>query len=64
MVIRYQYSSARDRGLWIDDIRLTGNFISDSTAPAITGVKVIGPHRVKVDFSEKIEIPLPESFVL
>jgi len=36
--IYYKYSSTKDRLLWIDDIRIDGNFYTDNEPPLIQGV--------------------------
>lgn len=64
LVIRYNYSAARDRGLWMDELKLEGRFIPDIIAPSVTGVKVSDPFHLRVCFSEEILNPDPGSFVL
>ncbi len=64
LVIRYAYTSARDRLLWLDDIIFEGNFIKDTLAPFVTGVEVVGEHTLNVGFSEQVKLPVAGSFLL
>ncbi len=64
LVIRYNYSAARDRGLWMDDLSLEGRFIPDTIAPLVTGVEVSDPRHLQIFFSEEILKPGPGSFLL
>lgn len=62
LIFRYEYSSAQDRNLWIDDIALLGTFIPDTSAPVITGIRTVDSLHLRLDFSEEIEIPFKEDF--
>ncbi len=64
LVVRYEYSSARDRNLWIDDIKLDGHFVKDTTAPEIRGVEVLDENHIQLSFSEQVTLPLNNSFRL
>ncbi len=64
LVIRYAYTSARDRLLWLDDIIFEGNFIRDTLTPFVTGVEVVGEHTLNVGFSEQVKLPVAGSFLL
>jgi hypothetical protein len=64
LVVRYAYTSARDRNLWLDDLHLGGSFTRDSLAPFVRDVLVLGEHSLQVGFSEQIESPKPGSFLL
>ncbi|MEN8204361.1 MAG: hypothetical protein ABFS28_17330, partial [Bacteroidota bacterium] len=64
LVVRYEYSSARDRNLWIDDVILDGDFTKDRIVPGVTGVEVVGENDLKVGFSEYIVHPSEGDFLL
>jgi len=64
LVIRYSYTSARDRCFWLDDVIFEGNFIRDTLAPFVTGVEVMGENTLNVGFSEQLELPVAGSFLL
>jgi len=64
MVIRYAYTSARDRCLWLDDVIFEGNLIRDTLAPFVTRVEVMGENTLNVGFSEQVELPEVGSFLL
>jgi len=64
LVVRYEYSSSRDRSLWLDEIVLDGTFISDTTAPVILSVEVASETSLAIRFSEKILIPALNVFSL
>jgi hypothetical protein len=51
--IYYEYSSSRDRLLWLDDIRVDGNFYEDSEAPIVTGCELSGMNSLKLTFNEE-----------
>ena len=54
LVLRYEYSAAQDRKLWLDDIRLEGNFAADTIAPDITGWIFESGNILILSFSEMI----------
>lgn len=64
VLIRYEYSSAQDRNLWIDDLMVEGHFVRDTMVPCIRGVEVLDRQRMKVNFSEAVELPSRYSFLL
>lgn len=64
MTIRYEYTSARDRGLWLDDIRLDGNFVADRIAPWLKTLSIIDKRRIQLWFSEHVLIPGNSSLTL
>lgn len=64
LVIRYAYTSARDRCLWLDDLFFQGSFIRDTLAPFVTGVEVRGENTLSVGFSEQLELPVAGLFLL
>jgi len=64
LVIRYEYSSSRDRNLWFDDLILDANFLPDTLAPMVTGLELMGEKMVKICFSEEILNPAGGAFLL
>ena len=64
LVIRYEYSPARDRNLWMDEIKMDGNFVRDTVAPGIEGVKVLDARRLQINFSEPVHLFSHHSFHL
>ena len=54
LVFRYEYSSAQDMKLWLDDIRLDGHFFTDTISPRITGWKFTGKNMLQLNFTEQI----------
>ena len=64
VVIRYEYSSAQDRKLWLDELLLEGNFKADTMAPVVTGWMVEKRNILSLDFSEAIVLPDSSGFAL
>ncbi len=64
LVVRYEYSSAQDRKLWLDDIAMVGNFLKDSVAPTLQNAKVLDDRHVQINFSEPLHKFSPLSFYL
>ncbi|MEN8156071.1 MAG: lamin tail domain-containing protein [Bacteroidota bacterium] len=62
LVIRHEYSSARDRHFWIDEIKMDGHFVVDTIPPEITSCSVEGGNSLRIGFSERIVLPEPGSF--
>ncbi|MEX2371082.1 MAG: lamin tail domain-containing protein [Bacteroidales bacterium] len=54
MGYRYAYSSAQDRKLWVDDIRIEGNFYSDTVPPEITDHVITGLNSIDLTFNEDV----------
>lgn len=52
---RFQYSSAQDRMLWIDDLSLSGYFCKDVLPPRLESAEVMDGLHVKLDFSEPLK---------
>lgn len=48
----YKYSATGDRLLWIDDVKIEGQFFTDSVPPVLTGSKLTGKNRIVLEFSE------------
>ena len=51
--IYYKYSSTRDRLLWVDDVRISGVFYTDTTPPSVTGIAITGRNSVKISVDEE-----------
>jgi len=64
LVVRYQYSALRDRGLWLDNLVLEGSFEPDTVAPWLMGAEVINERTLKLDYSESVRDPSPGLFRL
>jgi hypothetical protein len=62
LVLRYQYTSSRDRALWLDDLVLEGCFEKDTLAPRVRELKVLDAHTLELVFSE--EVVLSDQFGL
>lgn len=56
--ILYNYTSSRDRLLWIDDVTLNGIFIRDTIPPEIVSAVALSPDILEIRMSEE---PLPLS---
>lgn len=65
-IVSYNYTSSRDRLLWIDDVFIDGVFREDKTPPEITQCLTDGKNSLTVTFSEAVaaEILLPENFII
>jgi len=63
-VLRYRYSSARDRALWMDRLLLQGCFMQDTIAPKVRGTKVLQEHKLQVEFSERVLLTGESKFLL
>jgi hypothetical protein len=48
----YRYSSTKDRLLWIDDVKISGVFYVDNSAPSLASVVVAGKKSVRICFNE------------
>jgi Lamin Tail Domain len=64
LVLRYRYSSSRDRALWLDRLILDGNFEKDTLSPVVREAEVEAGHCIRVGFSERILKPAPAMFTL
>jgi hypothetical protein len=51
--IYYRYSSARDRLLWLDDIKIEGIFYEDNEAPVVTKCEQSGKNSADITFNEE-----------
>ncbi len=64
LVIRYRYSSSRDRALWMDGLLLDGNFEKDTVSPVVNEVDLVDGRTLRLGFSEKVLKPNPLMFTL
>ncbi len=64
LVIRYEYSAAQDRKLWLDEIMLNGHFVADTIPPIITGWEFEEKQGIALLLSERIILPPRVSFLL
>ncbi len=55
LVIRYEYSAAQDRKLWMDQLSLQGSFVRDTLPPHITGAGFTGDNCIYLDLSEEMD---------
>ncbi len=62
LTIRYCYSSAQDRKLWIDDILADGVFYKDTVLPLLEHVEITGLSSLQLHFSENIFTDVETSF--
>ena len=61
---RYSYSSAQDRKLWIDDIRIDGHFFADTIPPWIQQHRIMGTNSIHLQFSEPVKAADQTAFML
>lgn len=54
LVVRYEYSSAQDRKLWLDDLLLEGRFLADTIKPELSSWRIENSSCVRLIFSEAI----------
>ena len=59
--ILYTYTSARDKLLWLDDVSVSGMFITDTLPPAVRSVTALRPDILQVIFDEEPEISLTDN---
>ena len=64
LILRYRYTSSRDRALWMDKLLLEGNLEKDTISPVLKAVEVVDGHRLRLGFSERVLTPLPGMFTL
>jgi hypothetical protein len=64
LVLRYRYTSSRDRGLWLDELMLEGSFVADTSAPELQEVDLADPNTLVLEFSERVVLTGESSFVL
>jgi hypothetical protein len=54
---RYAYTSAQDRKLWMDDLRIRGGFFSDTVPPQVIDQRITGLSSLEIRFSEDVSVP-------
>lgn len=64
LMLRYSYTSARDRALWLDDLVLEGHYEKDTLAPFVREVEFLDERSLKLVFSERVMEPDPDAFTL
>ncbi len=52
--IRYEYSSSRDRLLWIDDIHIDGKYVQDTLPPVVRDFRFPAADQLVLTFSEDV----------
>jgi hypothetical protein len=62
----YRYSSTKDRLLWIDDVKISGVFYEDNSAPYPVSVVPAGKKSVRINFNEHPadSLLVPSNFIL
>ena len=64
LLLRYCYTSARDRALWLDDLVLEGHYEKDTLAPFVSKVEFLNEKSLELVFSERVMEPDPGAFYL
>ncbi len=64
LVLRYRYTSSRDRALWMDRLLLDGNFEKDTISPVVGDVEVVDGRTLRLGFSERVVKPSKLMFTL
>jgi len=54
LLLRYRYSSSRDRALWLDELLLEGKFEKDTLAPELSSLNFLDAATLQLDFSEEL----------
>jgi hypothetical protein len=54
LLLRYKYTSSRDQALWLDELRLEGQFVKDTMAPELREVIFMGANILQLEFSEQV----------
>lgn len=54
VLVRYKYTSSRDRALWLDRLLYEGHFEKDTIAPRVIGVEFRNAHALQLGFSEQV----------
>jgi hypothetical protein len=65
-IIKYSYTSTRDRLLWFDDLRIDGVFYADMVPPVIDKCIIAGRSSLELVYSESVSADevLPQNFLL
>jgi hypothetical protein len=64
LVLRYRYTSSRDRALWMDSLILDGDFEKDTISPVVCDVEVVDGRTLRIGFSERVVKPDTLMFML
>jgi hypothetical protein len=64
IILRYNYTSSRDRALWLDELRLEGKFEKDTIPPEVISVKFTSVRTLQLVFSEEVVLPEATAFNL
>jgi len=64
IIIRYCYTSARDRALWLDELELKGHFEPDTIAPELNAVDLVNANTLQLYFSEAVRLSEASTFIL
>jgi len=64
LLVRYKYSSSRDRALYLDRLVMEGHFVPDTIAPKLSAVEFVDENSLRLDFSERVELSEASSFML
>jgi hypothetical protein len=62
----YRYTSTKDRLLWIDNVKISGVFYEDKSAPVPVSVAAAGKNSVRISFNEHPadSLLIPSNFTL
>lgn len=64
LVLRYRYTSSRDQALWLDELRLEGQFEKDSIPPRLIEAELLNAHLLQLEFSEQLAFSNTCTFIL
>jgi hypothetical protein len=64
LVLRYKYTSSRDRALWLDELLLDGHFEKDTVAPELRLMEFMDERSLQLGFTEGVRQPGAEAFCL
>jgi hypothetical protein len=60
--LRYSYSPAQDRKLWVDDLSVKGSFHRDTVPPRVAGLRVLKLDGLEVTYSEPVSPSGPDRY--
>lgn len=64
LLVRYKYTSSRDQALWLDELRLEGQFEKDTIAPEVSDVKFLSASILQLELSEQVVFSDACTFIL
>jgi hypothetical protein len=64
LLLRYKYTSSRDRALWLDRLVLEGHYEKDTIAPVVSAVELLDGYSLLLGFSEKVMLDEACKFTL